>query len=80
MEVAVAGVEHVDCLQALLGAELVNAAQNIGELFAWNRAIHAVVVGRDPSHGGEGGLAASPEARLGFIILSNLNARSAMFA
>src|SRR6516165_10890829 len=63
MQVAVSGVEHVgDCEPVLIG-ELAHAGEHLGEAGARDSAVHAVIIRRDASHRGKGGLAPGPEQR-----------------
>ncbi len=62
VQVAVAGMEHVGDPQAVVRAQRLHALQDIRQLAARDRAVHAIVVGRDPADRGEGRLAAEPEA------------------
>src|SRR5512134_3978984 len=67
VQVAVAGVEDVRAAQAVLALQFGDELQHRAEARARNRAVHAVVVGRDAAHRRERGLPAGPEpAALGF--------------
>src|SRR4029079_5452101 len=59
--VAVAGMEDVGDAQAILRRELLDAAQDLGQALARDRAVHAEVVGRDAPDRRERGLAPRPE-------------------
>ena len=61
MQIAVAGMEHVGDAQAAFGTHLGDARQHMRQLLARDRAVHAVVVGREPAHRRKGGLAPGPE-------------------
>ena len=61
MQIAVAGVEHIGDAQAVLRLHLFHAPQDVADLFAGYRAVHAVIVGRQASDRREGGLAPGPE-------------------
>ena len=63
MQVAVAGVEDVRAAQAVLRSIAAMRFSTAGEPRARDRAVHAVVVGRDAAHRRERGLAPGPEAR-----------------
>ena len=63
VQVAVAGVEHVADPQAVLGLQLADAAQHLGQLRPRDHAVLHVVVGRHAAHRGERGLAALPHQR-----------------
>ncbi len=67
MQIAVAGVEHVHAAQRVFLFHLFDRAQHAAEMLARNRAVHAVVVGRDAAGGRKRVFASRPEAQaLGF--------------
>ena len=80
MHVAVTGMEDIGHREPRLARELRDAVQHGGQLATRNGAIHAVVVRRHATHGGEGILAPGPEARaLGLILcLADLGGAGAL--
>src|SRR5690606_42031164 len=69
VEVAVPGVEDVGDPYAALGGELLDLAQHLRQRGARDDAVLHEVVGADPAHRGEGGLAALPdEGPLGVVL------------
>ena len=54
--------------------------EHVGQLRARDRAVHAVVVGRDPADRGERGLAADPEALALGLVLADPDDRGAALA
>ncbi len=80
VEVAVAGVEDVADPEAVLGRELVDPPQHLGQLRARHDAVLDVVVGADPAHRGEGGLAPAPDRARARPRPRRCGARSAPFA
>ena len=63
VQVAVAGVEDVGDLQPVLGGELVDPAQHLGQPRARDHAVLDVVGRRDPAHRRERRLARPPDQR-----------------
>ncbi len=61
MQVAVAGMEDVDAAQTVGLLHGADGGQHVAETLAGDRAVHAVVIGRDASSRGEGRLAPRPE-------------------
>src|SRR5262249_35996154 len=61
VQVAVAGVEHVRAAQAVFLLHPRDEFQDLAELLSRDRAVHAVVVGRDAADRGERRLAPRPE-------------------
>ncbi len=61
MQVAVAGMEDVAHRQAVFRRQGLDTAQDFGQGATRDGAVHAVVVGRQPPHGGKGVLAPGPE-------------------
>src|SRR5688500_1759871 len=62
MKVAVAGMKHVGAAQTIFRFHCYDRFQYFAEALAWNRSIHAVVIGGDPADRGKRSLAARPEA------------------
>ena len=62
MQVAVAGMEHVRAAQAVLRSQRLDAAQHLAPGAARDRAVHAVVVGRERPGGRERRPCARPKA------------------
>ena len=63
VQVAVAGVEDVADAKPVSRCQLRDPAQRVRQPRAGHDAVLHVVVATDPTHGGEGGLAAAPETR-----------------
>ena len=61
VQIAVAGMEDVGDAQAVLVDSSSIRCQHVRAAAARDGAVHAVVVGRDAAHRGEGGLAAGPD-------------------
>src|SRR5450759_1734395 len=62
VQIAVAGMKHVGATQPVLFFHFGDAAQHLADALARNRAVHAVIVGRDASDRGKRGLASGPES------------------
>ena len=77
MQVAVAGVEHVAALQAVLLLHLGNRQQDVGQPLARDRAVHAHVVRADAARRREGVLAPAPELQSLRLVLADFHARGA---
>src|SRR5690606_260151 len=67
VQVAVARMEDVGATQAVLFFHVGDGAQHAGQVAARYRAVHAVVVGRDPAGGRKRVLAPRPEAQALFF-------------
>ena len=80
MQVAVARVKHVGAAQPVLFRQLAGAAQHMRQSSPRDRAVDAVVVGRDASHCGECGLASRPEAQPLGLALRDANVGGARCA
>ncbi len=78
VEIAVAGVEHVHHAQSEALAHLPHAGEDLGEPPARDRAVHAVVIGRDPADGGKGVLAPGPEPQPLFLARARLDEKGAV--
>jgi hypothetical protein len=63
MQIAVAGMKDVGYRQIEFAGQRADALKHRRQLAARNRAVHAVVVGRDTAEGRKGGLATGPEAQ-----------------
>ena len=67
MQVAVSGMEDIGDGEPVVAAHLADPLEDMRELFARDRPVHAVIVRTDPADGGEGRLAACPDPQaLGF--------------
>ena len=61
MQIAVAGMEHVDTAEAIFLLHLGDVSQHGRDLSSRNGSIHAVIVGRNPARGGKRGLSPCPK-------------------
>ena len=61
MEIAVAGMEHIDDAQPVFLRQLGHVPKNVGELRARDGGIETIIIGRDAAERGKGGLAPGPE-------------------
>jgi hypothetical protein len=68
VEVAVSRVEDVPDAETVLGREVLDAPEDLGESRPRNHPVLHVVVGRDPAHRRERGLAALPQERAGSFV------------
>jgi hypothetical protein len=73
VQVAVSGVEHVADPQPGPLLERANSSEHFAELRSRNDAVLDVVVGRDPSHRGEGRLPSLPDACALIVIARDLD-------
>ena len=78
MQVSVARVKHVGHSQPVLGRQLLDPAQHLGQPGARDHAVLHVVVRRDAPHGGEGGLARAPDQVALGLVAGDANARRAL--
>jgi len=68
MQVAVAGVENVRAAQAVFLLHRADELEHLAQALARDRAVHAVIVGRDAPDGWKRALAPRPEAQpLGLV-------------
>src|SRR3984893_14148089 len=63
VKVAVASVKYVRDGKPVLLRERSHPRENFGQACAGNRAVHAIIIRRDPPDRREGGLAAGPEGQ-----------------
>src|SRR5206468_8514951 len=61
VKVAVAGVKDVRQAEAVVIGQRAHPGQDLGYTRPWDRAVHAIVIGRDPPDRRERSLAAGPE-------------------
>src|SRR6202041_1563097 len=61
VQIAVAGMEYIGDPQPMPFRQRRNLAQHLGEAAARDRAVHAVIIGRDAPHGWKRRLAPGPE-------------------
>jgi hypothetical protein len=80
MQVAVAGVEHVRAAQSVLLGHSGDLEQHLGQRPPRNRAVHAVVVGRDAADRRERGLASGPEEKPLLLVLRHADLRGSCVA
>ena len=74
VHVSITRMKHIGATQAILHFHLLYGLEHVTELLARDRAIHTVVVGRDPTGRWEGILAARPEGHALGLRLRHLNA------
>ena len=68
VQIAVAGMEHIGDAQPVLRRQVADPRQHLGQAAARDRAVHAVIIGRNPPDRRKRRLAAGPEGDpLGFV-------------
>ena len=79
VEIAVAGMKDIGDPQIVFLRQGLHARQHLGQFLAGDRAVHAVIVRRNATDGGEGGLAAGPEGGALLLRLRDAAGNSAIF-
>src|SRR3546814_9887572 len=62
VQVAVAGMEHVRYPEAVFFRQLRHPFEHLGQAAARDRAVHAIIIGRDPPHRRKRRLAPGPRS------------------
>ena len=74
VQIAVAGMKHIGDRQPVLLRQLPHSRQHLGQPGARDRAVHAVIIGRDPADRRKRRLAPGPESEpLGLVWLSRID-------
>src|SRR5690606_22917107 len=75
--IAITGVEHIRASQTVYAFHVFDGVEYLSEMPAWNGAVHAIVIGRNPACGREGIFTTSPEAQTLFLRCGYLQTGSA---
>src|SRR3546814_8704682 len=76
----VPGVEDISNPKTVLPGHFVHSAQHLGQAAAGNRAVHAIVVRRQPPHSREGRLSSRPEGQALLLIIGDTGRHNVIIA